>query len=94
MTLNWQTMVVPTGMQFNSSDTSFNNELFNFLVPLEAPQADQRQAVKMVPNANHSRLNPTIGIGFDLWAGGSQVQAAVFAQMGIVTSVMTCAPKS
>ncbi len=89
MALNWQTPIVPTGVQFNPADTSFTNLLFNFLIPLEASTANQRHTVTLVPQAsNPSILDPTIGIGFDLKTGGSIVQNAVFVGLGFAASVV------
>lgn len=88
MNINWQTAIVPTGMPFNPSDLSFTNELFNFLIPLEAPALSQRLNLTLVPQAkNKNVFDLTIGVGFDLRTGGSFVQNAVFAELGLATSV-------
>ena len=70
MALNW----TPTA-------GNFNDTLYTDLLNLEAPVASDRLNGKLVfVNGN---VNFTIGIGFDLIAGGDQVQAAVFAQLGL-----------
>jgi Ca2+-binding RTX toxin-like protein len=70
MALIWTQPTIPSGQ-------SFDDVLYNFLVPLEAATATQRQTVTLVNG------NPTIGIGFDLKAGGQRVQDEVFIQLGL-----------
>jgi hypothetical protein len=51
------------------------NLLFNFLVPLEAQKLQERTAITLVATAKDPNIkNPTIGIGFDLKAGGPAVR--------------------
>ncbi len=66
MALNW-----------NATAGNFNDQLYSFLLKLEAPADSERLNGKLVGN------NFTIGIGFDLYTGGNPVQAAVFDQLGI-----------
>ncbi len=62
--------------------TSFLDALYNFLVPMEAPLLNQRLYPTLVNG------NVTIGVGFDLKAGGSDVQDAVFKAMGLDPSIV------
>lgn len=95
MTIDWQAAGVPsTGMKYDSSDMTFTNLLFNFLIPLEAPQESQRLTLTPVPITHKDKpttYNLTIGVGFDLRAGGSVVQDAVFVALGLVPSVVAMA---
>jgi hypothetical protein len=65
MSLNWQPVA-----------GNFDDFLYNFLKPLEAATATQRQQPTLVNG------NVTIGIGFDLKAGGKPVQDAVLDELG------------
>jgi outer membrane protein TolC len=51
MSLDWQPATVPTGFKFNPSDTSFVNQLYNFLIPLEAQTLHDREVITLVPTA-------------------------------------------
>lgn len=83
MALNWTATSIPAG-------GSFEDVLYNFLVPLEAPTSTERLQPALVKG------NVTIGIGFDLKAGGLAVQNAVFKQLGLNRSVveLSAAPHS
>lgn len=66
MSLHWQ--AVPA--------QDFETYLYNFLVPLEAASAQQRLQTSLVNG------DITIGVGFDLKAGGKVVQDAVLDELG------------
>lgn len=74
MTIDWQPATVPpTGMQYNPTDTSFPNLLYNFLIPLEAPTLTERLTLTPVINAR-GQSDLTIGVGFNLRTGKAVVQ--------------------
>lgn len=87
--LNWQPPIVPSGMVYNPGDTSFTNELFNFLLPLEVPSTAELLTLTLVPTAKNSAVvDPTIGLGFDLVTGGVTVQNAVLDALGFVPAIV------
>lgn len=89
MSLNWQPAVLPTGFRFNPSDTSFLNLLYNFLIPLEASTLPKREVITLVASAKDPNVkNPTIGVGFDLRAGGPDVRNEVVKDLGFVIGVV------
>jgi hypothetical protein len=95
MSLNWQSPIVPSPMVYNPTDTSFENLLYNFLIPLEAPSYAMRVNVTLVPQEkDKSQVDPTIGVGFDLRTGGPAVQNAVLTGLGFATNAInaTTAP--
>lgn len=57
----------------------FNDKLWDLLKALEAPKSSDRLNLHFVGATN----NPTIGVGFDLWAGGLDVRVGVYKGMGL-----------
>lgn len=89
MPIDWKVATVPpTGMPYNATDTSFTNLLYNFLIPLEAPTLTERLTLTPVIGAQ-GQSDLTIGVGFDLRAGGTVVQTKVFEALGFSETVVT-----
>ncbi|HMV59518.1 MAG TPA: hypothetical protein PKD38_20165, partial [Nitrospira sp.] len=61
---------------------NYDDTLYAFMKQLEAPLQSQRLNVLQVNG------NPTIGIGFDLYAGGRPVQLGVLKGMGLKVDVL------
>lgn len=73
MTISWTKLVLP-------ANKTFADELYSFLATFES--------VKLNPYPIGKNNNITIGVGFDLKAGGSVVQNAVFEAMGFADNVV------
>jgi len=80
MALNWQAAVIPPGK-------SFADVLYDFLLPLEASSTEERYMPAPVLSKGGTQ-NATIGIGFDLRAGGTPVQNAVLKALGFSAAVV------
>ncbi len=61
---------------------NYSAALYDFIQKLEAPQWDQRRQIHLVNG------NPTIGIGFDLRAGGRTVQNQVLLGLGFTRAAV------
>lgn len=75
MTIAWTRLALPSGK-------TYADELYNFLTTFEAQTPEERQKPQLVNG------DITIGVGFDLKAGGTTVQNAVFEKMGFSAKVV------
>lgn len=83
MTIKWTKLIFSSNLP--SSKKTFAYQLYNFLTTFEAQS--------LTPYPIGKQQDITIGVGFDLKAGGIVVQNAVFENMGFSANVVSAATK-